>query len=272
MIGLTHNSSLSAMCAQAAAAPYLTVERERELVTTIFETRCVKAIRELAAAHFRYVVSYARRWNTHGIDMEDLIQQGCVGLLNAIERFNPVQYTCRFVTYATPWIKTAIVDYVMANSRSLRIATTKAHRKLFFKLNQYKSGSKSLTPADVARASADLGISESIIREMEVRMFGSEVSLNDDPSEDNPPIEIEDSGANPENILSELDRYRQIDRITSAIDQLDDRSRFIVYNRLVAEEKVTLREMAERFSISAERVRQLEKQAIGQIQELLKAA
>lgn len=274
MIGLTYSSSFTAMRAQADAAPYLTAERERELLLAVSMTQCKKSIRELAVSHFRYVISYARRFVSYGLDIEDLVQQGCIGLLDAISRYNAVQHPIRLITYAKTWIKAAILEYVIANSRMVKVATTKARRKLFFNLSKYKSTSTalSLTSTEVARAASDLNVSEELVREMELRLFGGEVSLDIDPEEDEPMVDIAEEGSDPEDILLQLETDNRYNQVIETIEQLDDRSQYIVYNRLVAEKKVQLRIVAEHLGVSTERVRQLEKQALSKIQDLMKAA
>lgn len=273
MIGLTYSSSFMAMRAQADAAPYLTADRERELLQAVAMTQCKKSIRELAVSHFRYVISYARRFVSYGLDVEDLVQQGCIGLLDAISRYNAVQHPIRLITYAKTWIKAAILEYVVTHSRQMKIATTKAHRKLFFNLGKYKDGSsKSLTVNGIARVASDLNVSEDVVREMEMRLFGGEVSLDIDPEDDEPVLDIIEEGSDPEEIILRLENDDRYNTVIETINQLDDRSQYIVYNRLVAEEKVQLRVVAEHLGVSTERVRQLEKQALGKIQGLLKAA
>ena len=272
--GLTHSTAFIAMRAQADAAPYLTVERERELLKAAADTQCKESIRILAASHVRYVISYARRFSSACLEMEDLVQQGCIGLLDGIMRYNAVQHPIRLITYAKTWIKAAILEYVISYGRQIKIVTTKDHRKMYYNLSKYKANTdaKSLSAKEVAQAAADLKVTEEQIRDMEQRMFGGEVTFNPSPDEDEGGFDLPEEGSDPETVLINLEEDNRFNTVLETIQQLDERSQYIVQHRLVAEKKVQLRIVADHLGVSTERVRQLEKQALVKLQDILKAA
>lgn len=258
----------------AFAAPYLTREEEHEYAVAVQTNNCPVAARKLLESHFRFVASMARKFsNCYKVDVDDLIQQGCIGLLNAIKKFCPARYPdIRFVTYAKLHIKSEILNYVLENVRSYRIATTKSQRKLFYNLNKYRTGnSHSMSDATVAMVAQDLGVTESEVRIMESKLRSEDASLD---SEEGELIQNQllSSKLDPARIYEEItDETNAIKRIKDAIGTLSERNQSIVYHRLIAEEQKGLRELAEEHGVSVERVRQIESESIVKIRKLIAA-
>lgn len=232
---------------------------------------CIASAKMLAESHFRFVASIARRFANFGVEIEDLIQQGCIGLLRAIKAFDIERHNeVRFITYATMYIKDEISSYVLDNVRSYRIATTKAQRKLFFNLNKYRDVSQGqLTPDDVKLIAHELNVSEQDVRTMEVKLRGTDQSIDD---EDNVLLEysLATRKTDPARMVEEAE-WEEVtrERIKEAVDSLSERERDVFYHRVVAEDKKTLAELAEEQGCSAERVRQVEIRATKKVREFI---
>lgn len=243
--------------------PVLTPEQESGLARRLRDDQDIEAARELVLSHLRLVVSVARQYLGYGLPHADLIQEGNVGLMKAVKRFDP-ERGVRLVSFAVHWIKAEIHEYIVRNWRMVKIATTKAQRKLFFNLRSLRPDGQTLDSKQVDDIAAQLSVRAEDVREMEVRLSGREMSLeNQDDDEDSysPIAYLSDEGhADPTQVLErraeDLMRGAGLDR---ALDALDPRSRRIVQARWLQDDSgATLHELAEEFGVSAERIRQIE--------------
>lgn len=249
--------------------PMLTVQEEKELVDAYYNQGCLKAAKELVSRHMKLVVSYAKRFS-HKFEMADLVQEGCIGLMNALKAYDPTRGT-RFSSTARLYIREQILNYVVNNTHVVKIATTKDQRLCFFNLHSYRTDyTTPFTNDEVKRIASDLNVRESTVREMEMRMF-QECKVDTDPtarSADMPIIDMFVSAPGPEEVIVEHNwTSNQLQSIEDAVAQLDERSQDIVYHRWVSDEPKTLRELAAKHNISAERARQLENRAIQTIKQ-----
>ena len=281
MSNLVPGANLQQYINAVNAFPVLTVERERELARRLYEHDDLDAARELVLSHLRFVVHVSRSYEGYGLPQEDLIQEGNVGLMKAVSKFDPNRGV-RLVTFAVHWIKAEMNEYVLRNWRILKIATNKAQRKLFYKLRGKKQELgqlNTLTAAETKLVAKDLGVKPEEVREMEARLSGQDVSF-ENPTEDDYSSDDGD-GLAPENTLyvddsdpaeiAEDEQWSNLmhKKLQAALEALDDRSREIVYGRFISDETRTLEDLGSEFGISAERVRQLERRALLDIKESL---
>ena len=257
--------------------PVLTAEREVELARSLRDDNNLDAARELVLSHLRLVVSVARQYLGYGLPHADLIQEGNVGLMKAVKRFDP-ERGVRLVSFAVHWIKSEIHEYIVRNWRLVKVATTKAQRKLFFNLRSMRPDGHTLDGAQVDDIAGKLGVRTEDVREMEVRMSGRELSLEnqDDDDERFAPIAYlsDDGKADPTQVLERraVD-VMQGEGLSQALEALDPRSRRIVQARWLQDDGgVTLHELAEEFGVSAERIRQIEVAAMKKMRAALTAA
>ena len=254
--------------------PMLTVTEERELAERLHYKEEIEAAKELILSHLRFVVHVARGYSGYGLPLADLIQEGNVGLMKAVKRFNP-EVGVRLVSFAVHWIKAEIHEYVLKNWRIVKVATTKAQRKLFFNLRKNKKRLGWFNNGEVEAVAKDLGVSPSEVREMESRLAAQD-STFEAPAEDDdrdmaftaPVYYLEDKQSDVAYSLEE-DNWEDYtnNRLANAIATLDDRSQHIVQSRWLADEKVTLQELADTYQVSAERIRQLEKNAMKKLKD-----
>ena len=251
----------------------LSKEEEKKLAEDLYYRNDLDAARKLVLSHLRFVVHVAKTYSGYGLPEGDLIQEGNIGLMKAVRRFNP-EVGVRLITFAVHWIKAEIHEHVLKNWKIVKIATTKAQRKLFFNLRSKKKGLNWLTEKEIDVISKDLGVKPSEVREMEKRLSGTDMSF--DPVESNekeeadfsPANYLEDSSANPSEIIeSEDDLALNTTQLYKALKQLDDRSRDIIYDRWLSDEKLTLHELADKYGISAERVRQIEQNSMKKVKQ-----
>jgi RNA polymerase sigma-32 factor len=260
-------SSLEAYLHHVNQIPMLTQEEEYELAVRLQKDNQLAAAKRLILAHLRYVVRVSKGYLGYGLPLADLIQEGNIGLMKAVRRFNP-EMGVRLVTFAMHWIKAEIHEYILRNWRIVKIATTKAQRKLFFNLRNLKKHLGWMSQQEVMDVAKDLGVKPETVREMEKRLATSDTSFdsfNDDDDEAPfaPAKFLEDHRFNPAQQLENADWSEQSsDILYQALDQLDDRSQDIIRTRWLDEKKLTLQELATKYQISAERVRQLEKNAM----------
>ncbi len=257
--------------------PLLTAEQEHDLSVRFQENQDVEAARQLVLSHLRLVVAIARGYLGYGLPHADLIQEGNVGLMKAVKRYDP-ERGVRLVSFAVHWIKAEIHEYILKNWRLLKVATTKAQRKLFFNLRSMKKRDGSLTSVDVEEMARTLNVSHADVREMETRMYGQDVSL--EPSMDNeedsfaPIAYLAAPNAEPTQHIENKEREKLATvGLSRALDGLDARSRHIVEARWLNEENpATLHELAAVYGISAERVRQVEVKALQKMRVTLAVA
>lgn len=269
--------SLEEYIRAANAAPLLSEEREKELAVKLRDHGDLEAASELITSHLRLVISIARQYLGYGLPFPDLIQEGNIGLMKAVRRFD-LDNGARLVTFAMTWIRAEIQDYVIKNWKLVKVATTKAQRKLFFNLRSMKEGSEALTTEQTNKIAQDLEVRPADVKEMELRLLGHDVSLDEPPvhEEDDKPMEdwLEAEGDSPEEMLerSLYDKALNSD-LPKAIEQLDERSRKIIQARWLYDETTgkgaTLDDMSKELGISKERVRQIEKKAFSKLKEIL---
>ena len=269
-------ANIAAYIQGANAIAILSAEEERSLAEDLYYHEDLDAARRLVLSHLRFVVYIARSYSGYGLPLGDLIQEGNVGLMKAVKRFNPEQGV-RLVSFAVHWIKAEIHEYVLRNWRIVKIATTKAQRKLFFNLRGAKKSLAWLSN-DEAKAIADnLGVEISQVMEMEKRLAGHDecfdyASDDDESSYQAPALYLEDKTADPALLveMTETDDNSH-NRMTEALAELDERSRDIIQSRWLTDNKATLHDLADKYNVSAERVRQLEKNAMKKVRMSMEA-
>jgi len=250
----------------------LSPEEERKLAEDLYYREDLEAARQLVMAHLRFVVHIARGYSGYGLPQADLIQEGNVGLMKAVRKFNP-EVGVRLISFAVHWIKSEIHEYVLKNWKIVKVATTKAQRKLFFNLRNKKKDITWLSEDDVKMISNELDVKEDTVREMEQRMSSHDVSFDpysaDDSEEGNtysPADYLTNEDSDPMEIVEKEDFARdQINQLQNAISDLDERSQLILKERWLTDDKPTLHELADKYGISAERIRQIEKKAMEKI-------
>jgi len=259
------------------AFPVLTAEEEYDYAKRLKENNDLEAAKGLIISHLRLVASIARGYSGYGLPQADLIQEGNVGLMKAVKRFDP-ERGVRLVSFAIHWIKAEIHEYIVRNWRLVKLATTKAQRKLFFNLRSMKTGEGSLKPDQVAHIARELKVKPEEVLEMESRMGGHEISLennNDDDEDDqySPIAYLQDTQLDPLEKLAETEHdHLQTEGLASALESLDERSRRIVQARWLQEgSNVTLHDLAAEYGVSAERIRQIEQKAMQKMKGLLSA-
>lgn len=262
---LSPGGNLDAYIQAVNSIPVLSKEQERSLSLRLYEDGDLEAARQLALAHLRFVVYVAKSYSGYGLSEADLIQEGNVGLMKAVRRFDP-GFGVRLVSFAVHWIKAEIHEFILRNWRIVKIATTKPQRKLFFNLRRAKKRLEWMNDTEVKQVAEQLGVAPEDVRLMETRLSAQDRAFDlEDDDEDgfSPSHYLKDPGNNPAHIVESADTADfQRERLRSAFDRLDARSREIVERRWLAEKKATLHELAARFRISAERVRQLEQKAL----------
>ena len=271
--GLGPSQGLTQYLNEINSAPILSAEEEKALARRYHADEDLEAAGQLVFSHLRYVVSVARGFSGYGLPLADLIQEGNVGLMKAVKRFDH-ERDVRLVSFAVHWIKAEIYDYVVRNWRMVKVATTKAQRKLFFNLRKNRARLGMMKEAEVEKMATALDVKPQTVREMEVRMSGTDVAFEPDTDDEDglrplaPAEAIGDSSLDPGRLAFEADeeRHRQA-QLGKALSSLDDRSREIIESRWLSEEgqKQTLGDMAEKFGVSAERIRQIEKRAMEQM-------
>jgi RNA polymerase sigma-32 factor len=268
--------SLDAYIQAVNAIPVLSPTDEQQLARRLRDGDDLDAARELVLAHLRFVVHIARGYMGYGLPLGDLIQEGNVGLMKAVKRFDP-DVGVRLVSFAVHWIRAEIHEFVLRNWRLVRVATTKAQRKLFFNLRSAKANLGWLSRTETEAIAKDLGVPAHEVTEMEQRLAGQDVTYDPAPADDEAPVSpalyLPAPGADPAEALEADDWQEQATaRLQEALVRLDERSREIVTARWIAEQKSTLQELAARFGISAERVRQIEQQAMRSLRGALATA
>jgi len=259
----------------ANAIPVLSAQEEFELATRLRETNDLDAARRLVLSHLRFVVHVARGYAGYGLQLGDLIQEGNIGLMKAVRRFDP-NVGVRLVSFAVHWIRAEIHEFVLRNWRLVRVATTKAQRKLFFNLRKAKKHLGWLSPAEAEAVAADLGVTTRDVAEMEQRLSGRDVSFDPDPADDEdfaPATFLPSPNSDPaHSVERDNSDTNDHDRLSAALAKLDERSRMILSRRWLADSKATLHELAAEYGVSAERIRQIEANAIGKLKKQLVAA
>jgi RNA polymerase sigma-32 factor len=251
-----------------AQIPQLTVEKEQELAVRYRDEGDINAARELVMSNLRFVAHVARGYAGYGLPLADIVQEGNIGLMKAVKRFDP-DLGIRLVSFAVHWIKAEIHEFVIKNWRIVKVATTKAQRKLFFNLRKMKKDLTHLSQDDAQAIAENLNVDIKTVCEMEMRLDGQDVGLepaHDDHGDEHtiaPIAYLEQHGADPAVLLEKSDwEESKEEKLMLAMANLDDRSRDILASRWLNEEKATLHDLAERYQVSAERIRQLEQNAM----------
>jgi RNA polymerase sigma-32 factor len=269
--------SFDAYLERVSRIPVLTREREQQLALRFRQNNDLAAARELVLSHLRFVVHIARGYSGYGLPLNDLVQEGNIGLMKAVKRFDPT-VGVRLVSFAVHWIRAEIHEHVLRNWRLVKVATTKAQRKLFFNLRRLKKNLAWLSPEETQAVARDLGVSPAEVTEMERRLSARDLSFDNasSDSEDEesygPAAYLPAPDADPaEQAEREEWRSTSSDRLLEALGRLDDRSRTILQRRWMSEDKATLHELADEYGVSAERIRQIEAGAISRLRGLLPA-
>ena len=272
---LSHNlvpgNSLEAYIQTVNQIPVLSVDEERTLAQRLQEHGDIEAARQMVLSHLRFVVHIARSYSGYGLAQADLIQEGNVGLMKAVKRFDPA-YGVRLVSFAVHWIKAEIHEFILRNWRIVKVATTKAQRKLFFNLRSSKKRLAWLNNDETEAVAKDLGVEPKVVREMEGRMTSHDMAFDGPMNEDEdagwqaPVHYLDDHRYNPATQLEQADwQQDSSERLQLAMGELDERSQDILRRRWLGENKATLHELADEYGVSAERIRQLEKNAMKKI-------
>ena len=268
--------SIDAYISSAHQVPMLSVEEERDLATRLRTENDLEAARRLVMSHVRFVIRIARGYTGYGLPLQDLIQEGSVGLMKAVRRFDP-EMGVRLVSFAVHWIRAEIHEFILRNWRIVKVATTKAQRKLFFNLRSAKKRLGWFTRDEVEDVARELGVKPETVLEMESRLSSHDMAFDgSDQDDENAPAApagyIPDMRMDPARNVEKADaEASEREGLYAALDGLDERSRIILQERWLGEQKSTLHELAEQFGVSAERIRQIEKAAMKKLKTQLAA-
>ncbi len=269
---IPQSGSIESYMQSVGTIPMLTADAEKSLAERLFNEGDLTAARELVMSHLRFVVHIAKSYSGYGLAQADLIQEGNIGLMKAVKRFDP-NVGVRLVSFAVHWIKAEIHEFVLKNWRIVKVATTKAQRKLFFNLRKSKKRLGWFTHNEVQKVAQELGVSEKEVLQMEARMGSQDTAfdLSSDDGDDNtnfsPAQYLQDKSEDVESKVINADFNSNASaRLYSAIKTLDERSQHIIETRWLSDNKMTLQDLAAKYDVSAERVRQIEKNAMKKIQ------
>ena len=265
--------SLEAYVTAVNSVPMLSLEKEQALATLFRENEDIDAARQLVLSHLRFVVRVARGYSGYGLQLGDLIQEGNIGLMKAVKRFDP-SIGVRLVSFAVHWVRAEMHEYILRNWRIVKVATTKSQRKLFFNLRSSKKRLGWLNNAEVAAVAKDLNVEPKDVRLMEQRLSARDTAFDSNPADDDdqvaPAAYYSDMRFEPSQQLESLETDQtNKEQLLAALENLDARSRDIVTQRWLCDPKQTLKELAEQYEISAERIRQIEKNAFGTIRSAM---
>jgi len=276
MNDLSPGRDLDAYVATVGSFPVLTAEQEKDLAERFYYDNDLEAARTLVLSHLRFVVHLARSYQGYGLAQADLIQEGNVGLMKAVKRFDP-GVGVRLVSFAVHWIKAEMHEFILRNWRIVKVATTKAQRKLFFNLRSSKKSLSWLTRAETRAMADELGVSEQEVTRMEGRLAASDMAFDgyatdDDEPSGAPVYFLESTQADPAELV-ERDDWEQdaSSRLNGALRHLDERSRDIIQRRWLTDDKATLHDLAAEYGVSAERIRQIEKSALNKLKGAMAA-
>jgi len=274
---MSPGANLNAYIQGTASVPILSLDEERALGEALYYQDDLEAARRLVMSHLRFVVHIARSYNGYGLPLGDLIQEGNVGLMKAVKRFNP-EKGARLVSFAVHWIKAEIHEFILRNWRIVKIATTKSQRKLFFNLRGAKKQLQWLSSDEAKAVADDLGVEVKDVMEMEMRLSAHDACFDAPDDEDDektayaPALYLEDKSADPAACV-ENDDYEADNnaRLSQAVSVLDQRSQEILQRRWLDDNKATLHQLADEYGVSAERIRQLEKNAMLKVRAAMEA-
>jgi len=268
--------SLDAYISAVHRIPVLSQEEEQDLSRRYQSEEDLASARKLVMSHLRFVVRVARGYNGYGLQLSDLIQEGNIGLMKAVKRFDPDQGV-RLVSFAVHWIRAEMHEFILRNWRIVKVATTKAQRKLFFNLRKSKKRLGWMNAEEVRVVAKDLGVPEATVREMESRLSGRDIGFEapadaDEDAKPAPEAFLIDEGADPyENVADADQSDNELETLSAALQKLDERSRDIIQRRWLNEDKATLQDLADEYGVSAERIRQVEANAMKKMRGLFAA-
>ena len=272
---ISPGQNLDAYLQTISGIPVLSIAEERVLAERLKDQNDLEAARQLVMSHLRFVVHIARSYSGYGLPLGDLIQEGNVGMMKAVKRFDP-EVGVRLVSFAVHWIKAEMHEYILKNWRIVKIATTKAQRKLFFNLRSKKKDLGWMNNKEASNIAEDLGVEIKTLREMEGRLASADTAFDMTGSDDDessyfaPAQYLEDQSENPEVLLEKSDwKSHSEKKLISALQDLDDRSRDILSQRWLSDTKSTLHDLAAQYQVSAERIRQLEKNAMKKLKDAM---
>lgn len=270
-LSVPHNGSIEGYIQAVSTIDMLSADEERELAVRLREDEDIDAARKLVMSHLRFVVHIAKSYSGYGLPQADLIQEGNIGLMKAVKRFDP-SVGVRLVSFAVHWIKAEIHEFVLKNWRIVKVATTKAQRKLFFNLRKAKKRLGWFSHEEVQTVANELGVSTKEVLQMEARMSSQDqafdLSADDDENGSFAPVQyLEDKSEDVESsVINDDWDANATKRLYSAMKTLDERSQDIIETRWLADDKTTLQDLADKYEVSAERVRQIEKNAMKKLQ------
>jgi RNA polymerase sigma-32 factor len=269
--------SLDSYIQEVNRIPVLSLEEEQELARRFHNEEDLEAARQMVLAHLRFVVHVAKGYTGYGLALGDLIQEGNIGLMKAVKRFDP-DHGVRLVSFAVHWIRAEMHEFILRNWRIVKVATTKAQRKLFFNLRKSKKRLGWLNHEEVKAVAKDLGVKPEVVLEMESRLSGQDVGFDLPPNADDdvpyvaPVAYLESKARDPQLELETADWTEHNNSLLYAgLDELDERSRDIIRSRWLQDDKMTLQELADRYGVSAERIRQLESNALRKMRATITA-
>ena len=274
---MTPGANLNAYIQGTATVPILSVEEEKSLGEALYYEEDLDAARRLVMSHLRFVVHIARSYSGYGLPLADLIQEGNVGLMKAVRRFNP-EKGVRVVSFAVHWIKAEIHEFILRNWRIVKVATTKAQRKLFFNLRSAKKELQWLTADEAKAVAGDLGVEVKDVKEMEMRLYARDAAFDAPADEDEDSVQyapvfyLSDKGADPAEQVEKDDYEGDSNyRLAEAVKSLDERSQDILQRRWLDDKKATLHQLADQYGFSPYLIRHLEKNAMKKVRVLMEA-
>ena len=266
-LDLESSDALDYYLAQLRETPLLTKEQEEELFSRLHNADDMDAARKLVMSHLRFVVHIAKTYKGYGLPLLDIIQEGNVGLMKAVKKFDPSKKV-RLLSFAIYWIRAEIHEFVLKNWRIVKVATTKAQRKLFFKLRSKKTSSNWLSKKEADDIASELNVDAKTVKLMENRLSGTDVAFDPVDDEDNAPSAYLTQNTNPLSLLEAQDSENDNSKkLAEALSELDERSRDIISQRFLSENKLTLDELSKKYKVSKERIRQIEEKSLTALKE-----
>jgi len=268
-IDLESSDALNYYLAQLRETPLLTKEQEEELFQRLQNSDDMDAARKLVMSHLRFVVHIAKTYKGYGLPLLDVIQEGNVGLMKAVKKFDPSKKV-RLLSFAIYWIRAEIHEFVLKNWRIVKVATTKAQRKLFFKLRSKKTSSSWLSEQETQDIASELNVDSKTVKLMESRLSGTDVAFDPVDEDDNSPASYLTQNTNPLSLLEMQDTDNDnAMKLNVALDKLDDRSKDIISQRFLSDNKPTLDDLSKKYNVSKERIRQIEEKSLATLKETI---
>ena len=268
-LDLESSDALNYYLAQLRETPLLSKEQEEELFHRLQNSEDVDAARKLVMSHLRFVVHIAKSYKGYGLPLLDIIQEGNVGLMKAVKKFDPSKKV-RLLSFAIYWIRAEIHEFVLKNWRIVKVATTKAQRKLFFKLRSKKTSSNWLSEQEANDIASELNVDSKTVKLMESRLSGTDVAFDPIEEDENAPAGYLTQNTNPLSVLETQDSNDDSSKkLNLALNKLDERSRDIILQRFLSEKKPTLDDLSKKYSVSKERIRQIEEKSLNTLKETI---